>query len=150
MSLITDGVAWEEVEKQATDLLSRYIRFDTTNPPGNEAEAASFLAKTLSDEGIDSRLYGPALGRANLVARLTAAEPVAPPLLLMHHMDVVPADGTTWTHQPFDGLIRDGYIWGRGALDDKGLGVIHMMVLVLLKRLGVRLTSDVVFLAVSD
>ena len=150
MSLLSEGVAWEEVEKQATDLLSRYIRFDTTNPPGNEAEAARFLAKTLSDEGIDSQLYEPAPGRANLVARLSAAEPVARPLLLMHHMDVVPADGTTWTHRPFDGLIRDGHIWGRGALDDKGLGVIHMMALILLKRLGVPLTRDIVFLAVSD
>ena len=79
MSLPLEGVDWEEVEKQATDLLSRYIRFDTTNPPGNEAEAARFLAKTLSDEGIDSQLYEPAPGRANLVARLSAAEPRSRP-----------------------------------------------------------------------
>ncbi len=150
MGLLSEGVAWDEVERQATDLLSRYIRFDTTNPPGNEAEAARFLAQTLSDEGIDSQLYEPAPGRANLVARLSAAVPVAPPLLLMHHMDVVPADDTTWTRPPFHGLVREGQIWGRGALDDKGLGVIHMMTLVLLKRLGVKLTRDVVFMAVSD
>ncbi len=150
MGLFSEGVAWDEVERQATDFLSRYIRFDTTNPPGIEAEAARFLAQTLSAEGIDSQLYEPAPGRANLVARLSAEEPVAPPLLLMHHIDVVPADGTTWRHPPFDGLVRDGHIWGRGALDDKGLGIIHMMALVLLKRLGVKLTRDVVFLAVSD
>ncbi|MCH8063480.1 MAG: M20/M25/M40 family metallo-hydrolase [Chloroflexi bacterium] len=150
MGLLSEGVAWEEVERQATDLLSRYIRFDTTNPPGNEAEAAQFLAQTLSDEGIDSHLYEPAPGRANLVARLSAAEPVAPPLLLMHHIDVVPADGATWTRPPFHGLVREGHIWGRGALDDKGLGVIHLMALVLLKRLDVKLTRDIVFMAVSD
>ena len=150
MVLPSEDVAWEEVERQATDLLSRYIRFDTTNPPGNEAAAARFLAKTLSDEGIDSQLYEPAPGRANLVARLSAAEPLAPPLLLLHHIDVVPADGASWTRPPFHGLVREGQIWGRGALDDKGLGIIHMMALVLLKRLGVKLTRDVIFTAVSD
>ena len=62
MGLLSEGVAWDEVERQATDLLSRYIRFDTTNPPGNEADAAQFLSKALSDEGIDSQLYEPAPG----------------------------------------------------------------------------------------
>ena len=115
MGPLSDDVDWDEVERQATDILSRYIQFDTTNPPGNEAEAARFLAQTLSDEGIESQLYEPTPGRANLVARLSASKPVAPPLLLMHHMDVVPADGTTWTRPPFHGLIRDGEIWGSQA-----------------------------------
>ena len=106
-------------------------------------------------------MYEAAPGRPNLVARLKGTEapgssdPSA--LLLLHHMDVVPAalgppetglDG--WTVPPFSGALRDGYVWGRGAIDDKGLGVAHLMAFVLMKRLGINPTRDIVFMAVAD
>ena len=143
-------VRWEDVQHQATDVLSRYIQIDTTNPPGNEGEAARFLAEILSAEGIDAALYESAPGRANLVARLSAAESNSLPLLLLHHMDVVPAEPSAWSIPPFDGVVRDGHVWGSGAIDDKGLGTIHLMAFVLLKRLGIPLRRDVIFMAVAD
>lgn len=146
-----ENLDWQEIQQQATDILSRYIRIDTTNPPGNESKAATFLSELLSEEGVESKIYESAPGRANLVAKLTAPEKTSPPLLLMHHMDVVPAaNAEQWTHPPFDGVVQDEYIWGRGALDDKGLGTIQLMAFLLLKRLQVPLKRDVIFMAVSD
>ena len=136
-------------------MLSDYIRLDTTNPPGGEAQAASFLQRILTAEGIETRLVETAPGRANLIARLRATEATGGAILLLHHMDVVPAgpadagDGG-WTVPPFDGVVKDGYVWGRGAVDDKGLGTIHLLALVLLKALGVPLRRDVILMAVSD
>ena len=113
-SSYTEDTNWQEVRQQATDILSRYIQIDTTNPPGNEDRAAQFLSEVLSGEGIESKIYESAPGRANLVARLTASEKASPPLLLMHHMDVVPATNLDdWTYPPFDGVVRDDYVWGR-------------------------------------
>ena len=143
-------IDWDEVGRQASGLLSRYIQIDTSNPPGNEGPAARFLADALSAEGIGASAYEPAPNRANLVARLVATHQDAKPVLLLHHMDVVPPSLPAWSVPPFDGLVRDGYVWGRGALDDKGLGTIHLMALVLLKRLGVPLRRDLIFMAVSD
>ena len=149
-SQTVDPVAWDDVRQQATDFLSRYIQIDTSNPPGNEAEAASMISETLAAEGIASELYAPAPGRPNLVARLHAPDPSARPLLLLHHMDVVPANPGTWRAPPFDGEVRDGYVWGRGAIDDKGLGTIHLLAFLLLARSGVPLGRDVILMAVAD
>ena len=143
-------IDWEDVGLQAAQLLSRYIQIDTSNPPGNEAAGAAFLKETLAAEGIPAVLHEPAPGRANLVARLNAAEAQAAPLLLLHHIDVVPAVPDRWQVPPFDGVVDGGYVWGRGAIDDKGLGTIHLMAFLLLKRLGIPLTRDVIFMAVAD
>ena len=143
-------VAWDDVREQATDFLSRYIRIDTSNPPGNEAEAARMISETLAAEGIASELYAATPGRPNLVARLHALDPSARPLLLLHHMDVVPAVPESWRAPPFDGEVREGYVCGRGAIDDKGLGTIHLMAFLLLARSGVALGRDVILMAVAD
>ena len=147
-------IEWDEVRKQATGVLGRYIRIDTSNPPGNEGLAARFLTDVLRSEGVDARCYESAPGRENVVARLKAAEgsatPGDGPLLLLHHMDVVPAQLSTWRFPPFDGVVQDGYVWGRGAIDDKGLGTIHLMAFILLKRLAIPLKRDVIFMAVAD
>ena len=145
-----DSIQWDEVGREATELLSRYIRIDTSNPPGNEDPAARLLQEALSAEGIGVATYEPAAGRANLIARLDADQPVGPPLLLLHHMDVVPATPSSWSFPPFGGVVRDGHVWGRGAIDDKGLGVIHLMAFVILKRLGVPLKRSVLLMAVAD
>ena len=145
---VTD-INWDDIGEEAARILARYIRVDTTNPPGNEADAADFLGELLSAESIPSTLYSSAPGRANLLATLKGDGSSAP-VTLLHHMDVVPAAGDGWIHDPFEGALADGHVWGRGAIDDKGLGVMHLLAMALLKRQGVRLGRDVALLAVSD
>ena len=142
-------IDWDDIGGEAAGMLTRYIRINTTNPPGNEAAAADFLGELLSAESIASTLYPSAPRRTNLLATLKGDGSSAP-VTLLHHMDVVPAAGDDWTHDPFGGVLADGHVWGRGAIDDKGLGVMHLLALALLKRQGVRLRRDVSLLAVAD
>ncbi|HLX07258.1 MAG TPA: M20/M25/M40 family metallo-hydrolase [Thermoanaerobaculia bacterium] len=134
---------------EAAGWLRGYVQIDTTNPPGNERQAAAYLAAILAREGIPSRLWLSPTGRASLSARLTAPRGGGRALLLLHHMDVVPP-GPGWTAPPFAGLIREGRLWGRGTLDDKGLGICGLAALVDLARRRVALDRDVLFLAVAD
>lgn len=133
--------------------LRDYLRIDTTNPPGHEHRAAAFLADILHREGIATELLVSPGGRTSLYARLRASHPTAGPasgaLVLLHHMDVVPP-GPDWTADPFGGEVREGRLWGRGSLDIKSLGVAQLAAFVDLKRRGVELGRDVVFLAVAD
>jgi acetylornithine deacetylase/succinyl-diaminopimelate desuccinylase-like protein len=142
---------WEAIREDAAATLSRYIQFDTTNPPGNEKPAAEWLRDQLSRRGIteDVAIYEPAPGRAVLVGRIAGSEPLDP-LVLNHHMDVVGADPSMWTHPPFSGRVVDGYVWGRGTLDTKGLGVMHLLALEKLVQEGNPFRRPVIFLAVSD
>lgn len=137
------------IREEAVCLLRRYVRIDTTNPPGNELAAARFLKTFLEGEGIEATILEPAPGRANLVARLRG-DGSKKAIALVHHMDVVPAIAREWQVPPFEGALRDGYVWGRGALDNKGPGVMELVSVALLKRLAVPLSRDVVLLAVSD
>jgi acetylornithine deacetylase/succinyl-diaminopimelate desuccinylase-like protein len=134
---------------EAAGWLRGYVQIDTTNPPGNERLAANYLAAILAREGIPSRLWLSPTGRASLSARLTSPRSGGRALLLLHHLDVV-APGPGWTVPPFTGLLRDGSLWGRGTLDDKGLGICGLAALVDLKRRRVELDRDVLFLAVAD
>lgn len=138
-----------EIEAEAVCLLRQYVQIDTTNPPGNELASARFLAALLAREGITATLYESAPGRANLYARLRG-DGSHKALMLVHHMDVVPAPAQEWSVPPFDGLLRDGYLWGRGTLDNKGPGIMELLSFVMLKRLAVPLSRDVVLLAVAD
>jgi acetylornithine deacetylase/succinyl-diaminopimelate desuccinylase-like protein len=135
--------------EEAVDWLLGYLRIDTSNPPGNESAAAAYLASILHAEGIPTRLLVTPSGRANLYARLASARPVGGPLVLLHHMDVVPP-GDAWTRRPFAAEIEDGRIWGRGAIDAKSLGITHLAAMIELRRSGTELDRDVVFLAVAD
>ncbi|MBV8200125.1 MAG: M20/M25/M40 family metallo-hydrolase [Acidobacteria bacterium] len=134
---------------EAAGWLRGYVQIDTTNPPGNERLAAGYLAAILAREGIPSRLWLSPRGRASLSARLSSPRSGGRALLLLHHMDVV-APGPGWTAPPFAGLLRDGSLWGRGTLDDKGLGICGLAAIVDLKRRRAALDRDVVFLAVAD
>jgi acetylornithine deacetylase/succinyl-diaminopimelate desuccinylase-like protein len=136
--------------REAIELLSDYLRVDTSNPPGNEARGARFLASVLEREGIAHELVDHGHGRASLIARLPGSGP-EPPLCLLSHIDVVPADPAKWRtgRAPFDGVVADGYVWGRGALDMKGLGVLELLTMVWLKRLALPLRRSVVLLAVA-
>ena len=134
--------------------LTRLIQIDTTNPPGNEMVLARYLDQVLHSEGIETRLFEPVADRAALVARLRAPHPTAPPVLLLAHMDVVGVARDAWTTNPFGGDVIDGYVYGRGAIDDKGMLAVNLMTLILLRRLLARgqheLTRDVVLVATSD
>lgn len=130
-------------------LLQELIRFDTTNPPGNEAACIQYINGLLTSAGLETIILGKTPQRTNLVARLKG-EGRAAPLLLYGHVDVVTTENQTWQHPPFAGEIADGYIWGRGALDMKS-GVAMLLAAVLkAKAEGVRLPGDVIFCAVSD
>lgn len=142
-------IDWDAVANEAVGLLQRYIRIDTTNPSGNEELAADFLAGLLAAEGIQSQKLVSAPGRANLVADLPG-DPDLKPLILLNHTDVVPAEAAQWSIDPLAGAIKDDYIWGRGALDMKGMGVLELMTVLTLKRRGVPLRRPVRFLAVAD
>ena len=140
---------WKGLEEEATTTLSRYIQIDTTNPPGNEIKAAQFFKQIFDREGIEARIIESAPGRGNIFARLRG-DGSKKAVVLLNHMDVVPADPKQWREPPFSGLIKDGRIWGRGALDDKGPAVAELMTLLALKRQNVRLKADVIFLGTAD
>jgi acetylornithine deacetylase/succinyl-diaminopimelate desuccinylase-like protein len=134
----------ERAQRYVTDL----IRLDTTNPPGNETRVANYLKKVADAEGIACELVGGDPTRLNFIARLDGAS--GRPLLLMAHSDVVPADRTQWSVDPFSATIRDGYVYGRGSQDDKSLLAAELAVLVELKHSGVALKRPVILLSEAD
>jgi acetylornithine deacetylase/succinyl-diaminopimelate desuccinylase-like protein len=138
-----------EVTEEVTDLLSKLISIDTTNPPGNETKAAKFLAKDLEKDGFKCELYESAPGRGSVITRLRGTGE-KPNLLLLSHLDVVAANPKEWSVDPFGGVVRDGYVWGRGTLDMKGMTAIETMTLKLLKRNNVKLRGDVILAATAD
>jgi acetylornithine deacetylase/succinyl-diaminopimelate desuccinylase-like protein len=140
---------WNKLGDEAVGYLQEYIRIDTSNPPGNEAPAARFLADILEGESFSCKTYEAQPGRTSLLARLESGGSEKP-LIFLNHMDVVPADATAWDLPPFSGEIEDGYIWGRGALDMKSMGIMQLMALIAARREGINLSRDVVFLAVAD
>ncbi|MGE5595746.1 MAG: M20/M25/M40 family metallo-hydrolase, partial [Hyphomicrobiales bacterium] len=141
------GIDWDRATAEATSLLREYIRIDTSNPPGCESRAVEFLADILRAEGIPFETAESAPGRSNLIA---AIGPEESRICLLNHTDVVPVERQFWDVDPFAGELRDGAIWGRGALDMKGMGIIELMTLLHLKRRGVPLRRGVVFLAAAD
>jgi len=138
-----------EVEGEVVRLLSDLIRINTTNPPGNEIEAARYLADDLIEEGFNCELIESAPERGNMVTRIKGTGK-KPGLLLLSHLDVVAANSDEWSVDPFGGAVKDGFVWGRGALDMKGMTAIEVMALKLLKRNRVKLKGDVVLAATAD
>ena len=130
------------------ELAQSLIRFDTTNPPGNEAECIDFVRGLLEEGGCETQTFERVPGRPNLVARLEGGD--APPLLLQGHVDVVTTSGQRWTHPPFEGLLVDGYVWGRGALDMKGGVAMLVDAFLRAKRENVALPGDVVLVVLAD
>lgn len=134
---------------ESVRVLQALLRIDTTNPPGNETRAAGYLAGILRQEGFDPRVIESAPGRGNLVVRYGGTGE-RKPFLLYVHTDVVAAESKYWTHPPFSGALADGCIWGRGALDVKSMVAQGLMVMLMLKRRGIRLKRDVIFAATAD
>ena len=134
----------------ALEVLRDYIRIDTTNPPGGEQAAAEFLAGHLEDAGLDPVILHAPSGRANVVARLRGDGDPGRALCLLHHMDVVAAEPDEWSVEPFAADVRDGFVFGRGALDTKSLGVMQLSAVAALARDGVRPRRDVLYVANAD
>jgi acetylornithine deacetylase/succinyl-diaminopimelate desuccinylase-like protein len=141
----------EAMLKDAVAVLSRYVQFDTTNPPGNEMPAAIWLRDQITRRGItnDVTVHEPVCGRGLVVARIPGSETLRP-LMINHHIDVVGADSARWTHPPFSGAVADGFVWGRGTLDTKSLGVIFLLALEALIKKGIKFRRPIVFTAVPD
>ncbi|RMF18598.1 MAG: M20/M25/M40 family metallo-hydrolase [Deltaproteobacteria bacterium] len=139
----------DEVGALAPELLSRYIAIDTRNPPGNETAGARFLSEVLEREGIESQVIESQPGRGNLYARLEGTG-AKRPVILLSHIDVVPAEAERWRHDPFAGAIDEGQVWGRGALDCKGIGITELLSVIAIHRAGLRLDRDVILLATAD
>jgi acetylornithine deacetylase/succinyl-diaminopimelate desuccinylase-like protein len=136
------------LQDEAVQWLQEYIRINTINPPGNETAGADFFARIFEAEGIEYEMVESAPGRGNIWARLEGGD--EPGIVLLHHMDVVPADERYWTSDPLSGELRDGYVYGRGALDTKTSGILHLATFLALYRSETPLNRDVVFMATAD
>jgi acetylornithine deacetylase/succinyl-diaminopimelate desuccinylase-like protein len=134
---------------EVTELLQELIRVDTTNPPGNETAAAELLRSYLEESGAQVELYARIPERANLVARIPG-QGDGPTLLFLSHTDVVLADASEWSADPFGGELRDGEVWGRGALDMKGQVAASAVALASLAREGFEPAGDLIFAATAD
>jgi len=142
---LVEQVDWDAIQQEAAQTLSDYVKLDSSHPVGRTTHTAKLIADRLASEGIDSKIYEtPDLNKVNLVARLTAKNPVGKPMLLSSHMDVVQAVAADWTFDPYSGEISNGYIYGRGTLDDKGMGIMNLMTMLLLKRNDVELDRDLI------
>ncbi len=139
----------KEIEQEITQFLSDLIRINTTNPPGNETQAATFIAEYLAKDGFESEIFESAPGRGSLITRLKGTGE-KPNLLLLSHLDVVAANPAEWTVDPFAGAIKDGYVYGRGAIDMKGMTAVEVMTLKLLKKNRVPMKGDIVLAATAD
>ena len=130
------------------ELLQELIRFDTTNPPGDEGDCIGFVQRQLEEAGCETQIYASDPARPNLVSRLPGGD--APPLLLYGHVDVVTTAGQAWTHPPFEGRLEDGYVWGRGALDMKGGVAMLVQAFLRAKREEATLPGDLVLVVLAD
>lgn len=142
-------IDWNSVGEEAARLLSAYLKIESLNPPGDERETAAYLSRLLKERGFESKEYASGEKRRNLLARLPG-DGSKKAVLLYNHMDVVEVDRANWTCDPFGGEIRDGYVWGRGAIDMKGKGIMQLLALDLLKKNQPKRKRDVIFLAAAD
>ena len=141
-------INWNDVEKEVTGLLQDLVRFDTTNPPGNEMLCAEYIADVLRREGIAPYVTESDPGRGNVVARIEGG--AGETLMLLGHTDVVSAEPEHWTYPPFSGELTDGVVWGRGTLDMKGMVAVELMIFLLIHRRGLELNRDLVYAATAD
>ncbi len=143
------GINWDDVTAEVTSVLRDYLRVNTSNPPGNEQAAAEYLAPILEAEGYECEYVQAGPGRVSMRTRLPGTGDERP-LMLLNHTDVVPVQEEFWDVDPFAAVEKDGMLWGRGALDMKGMGVLELLVMLLFKRLNLTPNRDIVFLAVAD
>lgn len=142
-------INWPAYQDQAVDLMRQYLRINTSNPPGNEIQTARFLKALFDKEGIQSEIFEYKPTRANIIARIKG-NGSKKPIILLSHMDVVNADPAAWRVDPFAAEIIDGSIYGRGALDMKNEGLLHLMTMIILAREKPLLSRDVIYLGTAD
>ncbi|RED65933.1 M20/M25/M40 family metallo-hydrolase [Cohnella lupini] len=143
------GNVWTDTwERQSLDLFKSLIRIDTSNPPGNEAEAARYIRRKLEERGIGSICFEPEPGRANVIAKLGSGS--KPSIVLLSHLDVVSADSSQWSHPPFEAHEEDGVIYGRGTLDTKQLTAMQLTAFLMLKEHEESLDRTIYFVATAD
>ncbi|HJZ11767.1 MAG TPA: M20/M25/M40 family metallo-hydrolase, partial [Acidobacteriota bacterium] len=144
-----EKINWPVYQDMAVDLMRQYLRIDTSNPPGNEIEAARFFKSVFDKHSIQNEIFEYKPGRANIIARIKGNGSKRP-IILLNHTDVVTADASAWRVDPFSAEIVDGSIYGRGALDMKGQGLLQLMTMIILSREKPQLSRDVIFLATAD
>jgi len=149
-------IDWDAITEEATQLLSAFIRIDTSNPPGRERAACEWLAAIFRDAGIDDVAFYDASDdsefgedRMNMTATLSG-DGSKPPLILLNHTDVVPVERQYWDFEPFSGAVTNGVIYGRGAIDMKSMGIMQLMAMLILKRNGITPKRDIVYMALAD
>ncbi len=141
----------QKYAQQGVERLSAYLQIDTVNPPGNESRGVAFLADVLQQAGIDYETVESAPGRGNLWARLPATTDTKQPgLILLHHIDVVPANRDYWSFDPLSGEVKDGFVYGRGAIDTKGLGIAQLQAFLALAASDLPRNRDVWLMATAD
>jgi acetylornithine deacetylase/succinyl-diaminopimelate desuccinylase-like protein len=138
-----------EIEQEIAGFLSDLISINTTNPPGNETKTANFIAEYMAKDGFKSEIIESTSGRGSIIIRLKGSGE-KPSLLLLSHLDVVAANPGEWSVDPFAGIVKDGYVYGRGAYDMKGMTAVEVMTLLLLKRNKIPLKGDIVLAATAD
>jgi acetylornithine deacetylase/succinyl-diaminopimelate desuccinylase-like protein len=148
-AVTASGPDLDKAGKEAQEMLAEYLRIDTTNPPGNEKLGAEYLANILRKNGIEPQIFDTDKNRACVYARLKG-NGKKKAVVLLSHIDVVPAQAADWKYPPFKGEVHDGELWGRGAIDMKGMGIIELEALLTLKRQGKALDRDIIFLATPD
>ena len=143
------NINWQRETEQAIARLQRMLRYETVNPPGNELELARALAAEADSVGVESEVLVSGEGRGNLVLRLRG-DGSERPLLLLSHLDVVPVEPDKWSYPPFAGTRAEGFVWGRGAIDSKLTGALHMQVLFMARQWALPLKRDIVLVAAAD
>ena len=141
-------IDWKNQEAEILRHYSALVQIDSSNPPGNETLVVNYLKKVFDAEGIPAQVFALDPARANLVARIKGNGSKRP-MLIMAHTDVVGVQREKWPVDPFGAVLKDGYIWGRGTVDDKDKLAANLMTMLLLKRTGAKLDRDVIFLAES-
>jgi acetylornithine deacetylase/succinyl-diaminopimelate desuccinylase-like protein len=151
-TLISAEPDWKTIEDRALAFLQQYIRIPSINPPADTRETAELFRKELEKAGLTPKLYAMDgnSGKTNLVVRLPGRDRSKKALLLLNHFDVVPVDRKAWRMDPFGGEIREGQIWGRGAMDMKGTGTMHLFALLTMKQMGIVPARDIVMLTTAD
>ncbi|MDG1989893.1 MAG: M20/M25/M40 family metallo-hydrolase [Dehalococcoidia bacterium] len=140
---------WDLIREEASQLLSDYLKIDTSNPPGKELSACNWLSEILAQEQIEYKIINSDDSRGNLIAGINNDLPSNTKVILLNHIDVVPAIGEDWSFDPFSGLVKNSFVHGRGSLDMKGMAIIELMTLILLKRNNY-FKRNIVFMATAD